>query len=232
MLAWKPQGVIVGEPTQMKVVAATGGFVRWRIATLGAAAHSSRPERGHNAIYDMARVVTTLVDDYLPTITAEHPLIGRASAAMTVVRGGQQVNVIPSRCEATFDRRLVPGEEGDEEVAKVRELLDRLSLHYPGIQIEHLGFESAPPMATLDDEALARRAAEVLNSAGVSTTIAGELYTTNGNHFAAAGLPTIVTGPGDIAQAHTPDEYIDLEQLELGVQGYLALMNGLGAVRS
>ncbi len=226
-LPWRPGGVIVGEPTQMKVLAATGGFVRWTIVTLGTAVHSSRPERGHNAIYDMARVVTTVVDDYLPTITAEHPLIGRASAALTVIRGGQQVNVIPPRCEATFDRRLVPGEDAIGEVTKVRQLLEKLATKHPGLEVEHIRFESAPPMATLDEGVLARRAADLIASAGIPSAITGELYTTNGNHFAAAGIPTIVAGPGDIAQAHTPDEWIELAELEMGVRGYLALMNGL-----
>jgi acetylornithine deacetylase len=82
-------------------------------------------------------------------------------------------------------------------------------------------------MATLDEGKMAQRAAELLQETGIESAVTGELYTTNGNHFAAAGIPTIVAGPGDIAQAHTPDEWIELEQLELGVMGYLALMNGL-----
>lgn len=226
-LPWRPTGVVVGEPTLMNVLAATGGFVRWTMVTLGAAAHSSRPERGHNAVYDMARVVTTIVDRYLPTITAEHPLIGQASAALTVIRGGQQVNVIPPRCEATFDRRLVPGEDAIGEVTRVRQMLEELATRHPGMQVEHTRFESAPPMATLDEGRLAQSAAQILEGAGIRSQVTGELYTTNGNHFAAAGIPTIVAGPGDIAQAHTPDEWIELKQLELGARGYLALMNGL-----
>lgn len=221
------RGVIVGEPTGMDVLGATGGFVRWTIGAHGRAAHSSRPERGHNAIYDMARVVTTIQEQYLPTITATHPLIGQASAAITVVRGGQQVNVIPSHCQITFDRRLVPGESGDAEVAKVRQLLATLTDRNPGMQLEHSAFESAPPMAEVDGGALAKATQRVLSLHGLESHLTGELFTTNGNHFAAAGIPTVVVGPGDIAQAHTVDEWIALEELERGVEGYLTLMNGL-----
>jgi acetylornithine deacetylase len=223
-LDWRPAGVVVGEPTQMNVLAATGGFVRWKITTRGRACHSSRPERGHNAIYDIARVITTIERAYIDNISATDPLVGRASAAITVIRGGKQVNVIPDAATITFDRRLVPGEEGDAEVRLVRELLDELRAEHPGMSIEHHDFETAPPMATIDDGALGEWAARVIRGTGVESRILGELFTTNGNHFAAAGLPTIVVGPGDIAQAHLPDEWIALDELDRGVAGYLAMM--------
>jgi acetylornithine deacetylase len=224
MLDWRPAGVVVGEPTQMNVLAATGGFVRWKMSTHGKACHSSRPERGHNAIYDMARLVTTLEQHYIDRIAATHPLIGRASAAITVIRGGKQVNVIPDGATITFDRRLVPGENADAEVDVVRGLANQLCVQHPGMVVEYHDFEEAPPMASVDGGAFAERTAETLERLGIRSSILGELFTTNGNHFAAAGLPTIVSGPGDIAQAHLPDEWIALDELDRGVTGYLAIM--------
>jgi acetylornithine deacetylase len=94
----------------------------------------------------------------------------------------------------------------------------------PGMRVEHHQFESAPPMATVDEGRFAERAATAIRSTGVISRISGEPFTTNGNHFAAAGIPTIVTGPGDIAQAHLPDEWIALDELVRGVAGYLAIM--------
>jgi len=223
-LDWEPSGIVVGEPTHMNVLAATGGFVRWKIATHGKPYHSSQPDQGHNAIYDMARLITAVETEYLPGITAEHALIGKASAAITVVRGGKQVNVVPDHAELTFDRRLVPGEVADNEVAKVKSLLAKLADAHPNMKIEHHSFESAPPLAPVDEGRLATSAAEAIRTTGVESRISGELYTTNGNHFAAAGLPTIVAGPGDIAQAHTLDEWIAITELERGVAGYLAIM--------
>lgn len=223
-LGWRPAGVVVGEPTQMDVLAATGGFERWKMTTRGKACHSSRPERGHNAIYDLARLITAIEEQYIARIEAEHPLIGKASAAITVVRGGRQVNVIPSEATITFDRRLVPGEDGMAERAAVQQLAERLAASRPGMQVEHHDYESAPPMAAIDQGVFAERAAGAIRSTGPKSEIRGELFTTNGNHFAAAGLPTIVTGPGDIAQAHMPDEWIALDELERGVAGYRAIM--------
>lgn len=224
MLEWKPAGVVVGEPTQMNVLGATGGFVRWKMSTHGQACHSSKPDRGHNAIYDMARLITVLEDQYISGVQATHPLVGKASAAITVITGGKQVNVVPAEATITFDRRLVPGEEGQRELTAVQTLAEQVASARPGMTVTHHQFESAPPMDTIDDGALADRALAAIASVGIESHIAGEPFTTNGNHFAGAGLPTIVVGPGDIAQAHTPDEWIDLEQLARGVEGYAAIM--------
>lgn len=223
-LQWRPAGVVVGEPTQMNVLAATGGFERWKMSTRGKACHSSRPDRGHNAIYDIAQLITAIEQQYIAQIGATHPLVGKASAAITVVHGGKQVNVIPSAATLTFDRRLVPGEVGEAERAAVQQVAAQVAATRPGMQVEHHDFESAPPMAAIDGGEFAERAARAIRSAGIDSQIRGELFTTNGNHFAAAGLPTIVAGPGDIAQAHMPDEWIAVEQLERGVAGYRAIM--------
>ncbi|WP_442481765.1 M20 family metallopeptidase [Aeoliella sp. SH292] len=224
MLDWRPAGVVVGEPTQMDVLAATGGFVRWKMTTYGKACHSSKPDQGHNAIYDMAYLIIAIEQDYIRKITSTHPLVGRGSAAITVIKGGKQVNVIPADATITFDRRLMPGEEGAVEMQKVMAIAEAVAASRPGMRVEHHQFESAPPMATVDDGRFAERAAMAIRSTGVSSRITGEPFTTNGNHFAAAGIPTIVTGPGDIAQAHLPDEWIALDELDRGVAGYLAIM--------
>ncbi|QDU57966.1 M20 family metallopeptidase [Aeoliella mucimassa] len=231
LLGWRPAAVVVGEPTRMNVLAATGGFIRWKMTTLGKACHSSQPDRGHNAIYDMARLITMLEDDYIAKIEATDPLVGRASAAGTVVSGGRQVNVIPSEATLTFDRRLVPGEIGETELTRVKELVAELIARRPGMQVDHHHFESAPPMAVVDGGAWSEAAVAALASVGITSKISGELFTTNGNHFAAAGIPTLVTGPGDIAQAHTVDEWIELEQIALGIKGYTALMQAEVPIR-
>ena len=124
----------------------------------------------------------------------------------------------------TFDRRLVPGEKADDEVERVRQVVDRVCQIHPDMKVTHHDFESAPPMVAIDDGALAEQAAAVLIAAGIESRIRGELFTTNGNHFATSGLPTIVVGPGDIAQAHMPDESISLDELTMGVRGYMAIM--------
>jgi acetylornithine deacetylase len=87
--------------------------------------------------------------------------------------------------------------------------------------------EPAPPFGPELNGPLSERVAGLLRDADIDARVQGAPYTTNANHYAAAGLASVVLGPGDIAQAHTKDEWIALEQLELGVRGYRKLMESL-----
>lgn len=223
---WSVAGVVVGEPTQMRAVAATGGFLRWKLTTRGVAAHSSRPEHGRNAIVAMARVVAAMQDEYIDRLTAAHPLAGHAACSVTLIEGGVQHNVVPDRCTVTLDRRLAPGESSDAELAAVAALLEKRKSADPTLEYEQHAIETAPPMAGEANLPLADWCVERLADAGVASAVGGEPYTTNANHYAAAGLPCVVLGPGDIAMAHTKHERLELADLEAGVRGYGAILRG------
>lgn len=219
-------GVVVGEPTHMRVVAETNGFVRARVVAHGVAAHSSRPERGRNAIADMARVVLAIEGELSEGLRAkqkENPrLSGGGAVSVNRITGGAQMNVTPERCEIGVDRRLAPGETPEQAVAEIQSLVERLG--DPQMRIEVEPIDSAPPFPLGANEPLARWAVETLTGAGIASQVAGEPYTTDANHLAGAGLRCVVLGPGDIAYAHTHNESIGVEELEEGVRGYRALM--------
>ncbi len=108
-----PAAMIVAEPTELNVVAAHKGVVRWRCRTSGVAAHSSTPELGRNAIYEMARVINSLEQyaaEEAPKL-ADHPRLGQPTMSVGLVEGGVSVNVVPESCWIEIDRRLVPGED-------------------------------------------------------------------------------------------------------------------------
>ena len=222
-LGWRPDLVIVGEPTRMRVVAASNGFVRWRVTTHGVAAHSSTPQLGHNAIHDMARVITAIEQHHIQPLNATHPLTGKASCSVNGIHGGVQHNIVPERCEIQIDQRLIPGQTPDEAVQSATRAIDSLRDTHPRLRYEFSHVESAPPYASDALLAVGQEVASYLTDAGISSEVIGAPYTTNANHYANE-LPALVLGPGDIAQAHTKDEWISLEQLELGVSGYRALM--------
>lgn len=226
-LGWSPAAVVVGEPTQMNVVRAANGYVRIRLATHGRAAHSSSPEQGLNAISTMARAVTAIEDQYIARLDATHPLTGRSTCSINVIRGGSEHNVVPPRCEVTIDHRLTPGQDGEQALAGIRAALDALAARDNRLEYSFDDVETAPPMGPELNGPLSEHVASVLNAAGIASTVHGAPYTTNANHYGGAGLKCVVLGPGDIAQAHTKDEWISLEQLQLGVQGYRALMESL-----
>ncbi|MEM6329031.1 MAG: M20/M25/M40 family metallo-hydrolase [Planctomycetota bacterium] len=228
-LDWRPAGVVVGEPTQMRCVAASNGFVRWRIVTRGRAAHSSTPGQGHNAIYDMARVVLAMERDHIGRLDAQHPMTGHAACSINGIEGGVQHNIVPDRCVVQVDQRLTPGQAPGDALASahaaIKPLLgEPLMGGHTGLDYAFEGVESAEAFAPAGGYGFAESIAQRLEAAGVASAVTGAPYTTNANHYAQAGLPCVVLGPGDIAQAHTVDEWLSLEQLELGVRGYGALL--------
>jgi len=199
---------IVGEPTRLKVVTCHKGDVWLRLEARGRSAHGSRPELGKNAVHEMARVV-----DWLETVYAarlrrrRHPLLGRATVNVGTIAGGVQANIVPDFCSITVDRRTLPGESTDGVVRELRSLLKRA-----GLKAEVTSTKGAPcqPMETDPELPLVQR----LMSAARQPRPAGVDYYCDASVLSEAGIPAVVFGPGDIAQAHTADEWISLPSLE------------------
>jgi len=213
----KLRGVIVGEPTLLKPVVAHNGVIRWRTITRGRAVHSSVPSKGVSAISAMLKVVETLESKYVPSVTRSHPLTGSAAASVNVIRGGNAVNIIPAYCEIECDRRTVPGETPEQ-------VLSERDTALAGHTVEHDSLYVVPAM----DDALGRNfhkwISPVLTRHGCDATGRGAAYVTDASHYAAAGAPCIVWGPGDLAQAHTKDEWVALDQLNQASAVYLDLL--------
>lgn len=225
MLPWKPSGAIVGEPTMLAPITAHNGVVRWSIHTTGQAAHSSDPSRGKSAISMMLRVVDAIETHYVPSLGATHPLTGKAQCSVNVIAGGEQINIIPARCSVQIDRRLVPGESGDTVLPAVQKILDALKREHPQLVVEQGQPFIDPPLDPASGQALHALVAQALTPLGLPTTALGAAYGTDASNFCAAGIPAIVLGPGDIAQAHTADEWIALDQLQQAAKVYLSIMN-------
>jgi acetylornithine deacetylase/succinyl-diaminopimelate desuccinylase-like protein len=210
-----PDAAIVAEPTQLDVVVAHKGAVRWRAITHGLATHSSQPHLGRNAIYRMAQVVQCLeryAHDVVPHLAA-HRLCGRPTLSVGLIQGGLSVNTVPDRCTIEIDRRVLPVEDPSQALAHcLAHLRSELSDDFP---LTH----EPPFMATrgLMDGAnasLAERLGDLARQRSGRGTAVGVPYGTDAPHFAATGCPTVVFGPGSIDQAHTADEWLDLTQLE------------------
>ena len=213
----KLRGLIVGEPTLLRPVVATNGVVRWKTITRGRATHSSDPGKGVSAISAMLKVVETLESKYVPSVTRTQPMTGRAAASVNMIRGGTAVNIIPALCEIECDRRTVPGETA-EQVLRERDAA------LAGHVVEHDSLYVVPAM----DDALGRDfqkwISPVLTRHGCDATGRGAPYVTDASHYAAAGAPSIVFGPGDLSQAHTKDEWVALDQLNKASAVYLDLL--------
>lgn len=212
------RGIVVGEPTGLRPVVAHNGALRWRTITRGVAAHSSDPSKGRSAVSAMVRVIEALEARFIPLATRDFPLTGRAAASINVIRGGSAVNIIPDYCEIICDRRLVPGETAAQVLAERDDAL-------AGLTVEHDGQYLAPPLPPENSAALHQWMKPAFVTSGLDATATGAAYATDASHFAEIGAQVIVLGPGDIAQAHTRDEWLDRHALKAASSLYLALMN-------
>ena len=223
-LGWRPQGVIVGEPTNLQPIVAHNGVLRGIVTTRGVACHSSDPSNGRSAISAMAKVIDFLESRYIPTLDATHPLTGKAQSSINVIRGGTQFNIIPDSCEVRFDRRLVPGENGEEVIPTIEKLLDELRAEDANLEVEASLIFFDPPVAVEENDAFVPFVQGVLRAQGLPDTKLGVPYGTDASQYCDIGLSCVVLGPGDIKQAHTKDEWLALDQLEKAIEVYGALM--------
>lgn len=211
----RPDAAIVAEPTELNVVTAHKGAVRWRLHTSGKAAHSSQPEAGENAVYAMAPVLQAL-EAYQRTATKEiapHPLCGGATLSVGVISGGISVNTIPARCTIEIDRRLIPGETPDGGLQHVLKFLASQP-NVPKHLIHEPPYLVGPPLSDVGNDAIAQQLLAAVQTVSPSRKVIGVPFGTDAATFAANGVPSVVFGPGSIAQAHTADEWLELEQLE------------------
>ena len=223
-LPWKPVGVIVGEPTMCKVIVAHNGVLRWKIRTKGVAAHSSNPANGRSAISAMAKLILEFERIYCAETHAIHPLTGRSACSVNTINGGSAVNIIPSNCEIEIDRRILPGEDPLDVRKSIQAVLDRISLADSSIEVE----TSEPfidfPLDPLSNVEFAAQISKSLDSLGFADELLGVAYGTDASTYSFAGLSAVVIGPGSIDQAHTKDEWIEVQELDKAVVIYEQFM--------
>jgi acetylornithine deacetylase/succinyl-diaminopimelate desuccinylase-like protein len=198
---------IVGEATRLKVVTAHKGSLWLQLQTAGRSAHGARPELGRNAVHRMARVVDALETDYAAELRRHtHPLLGHPTISVGTIRGGTQPNIVPDSCIITVDRRTLPGETESSVKRGIVSTLARKGLKATvtsGKQAPALPLETDPRLPFVH---------RFLKNLGQRHPL-GIHYFCDASILSQGGIPSVVFGPGDIAQAHTADEWISLESL-------------------
>ncbi|MEP7182001.1 MAG: acetylornithine deacetylase [Betaproteobacteria bacterium] len=213
----KPLGCIVGEPTGMELVVAHKGKKSWRCRVRGHEAHSSLTPKGVNAVQIACEIVTYLTNvarsfrdhgthdaDYDVPFTTVHT---------GVIHGGTALNIVPRECWFDFEIRHLPFDDPDELYAEVKDYAERFLPDMrkvsaaAGIEFDHLstmpGFDTAGDSAIVD-----------LGRACNGTHDCGKVsFGTEASLFHGATIPAVICGPGHIAQAHQPDEWVALDQL-------------------
>ncbi|KFC75354.1 Acetylornithine deacetylase (ArgE) [Bosea sp. LC85] len=217
-----PSAVIVGEPSMMQVVTGHKGGTRMKTTVRGHAVHSSRVDIGVPAVMIAGKLIAWH-DEVMTENKARTPNDNGFEPPYTtlhvgVVQGGTAVNITAEHCSFTHEVRVIPGERDNNYVeryrARIAELEAGMKAIAPetGIEMEITSFTPAlGPEQHGEAEALSRR----LTGDNGSHVVA---YGTEGGLFQAAGWSTVVCGPGDIAQAHQPDEFITVAQLDAGAR--------------
>jgi len=169
----------------------------------------------------MARIVDLLETDYATQLRKrKHPLLGTATVNVGTISGGTQPNIVPDGCTISVDRRTLPGET---EASVHREITALLKSKKLSATIFSAKLAPALPLETDFRLPLVQK---FLQIAGQSKP-AGVHYFCDAAILSAGGIPSVVFGPGDIAQAHTADEWISLAELERGKNLLRRFLNSL-----
>lgn len=212
-------GCIVGEPTNMQPVVAHKGINVWRCTLHGKAAHSSLTPRGSNAIEYAARLICR-IRDMADSYQANGPYdqffdVPYTTMTTNQIRGGIAVNTIPELCEFAYEFRNLPGIDPAGIQAQVeayvqQELLPRMRREFADARIEFASLAGAPAFDSAETEAI-NQLVQALTGDREKRKVA---YATEAGLFQQAGIPTVVCGPGAIADAHKANEYVEIAQLQ------------------
>jgi acetylornithine deacetylase len=214
----KPSMVIVGEPTEMRVVNAHKGKLSMRATVRGLSCHSSLAPQGVNAVEAAARL-TVFLSDLARRKAQEGPFdeafdVPHTTVHAGVIDGGTALNIVPSECRLAFEFRNLPQDDPRDLLAEAvdfvrREVEPAMQAIDPatGFTFEEL---SAFPALDTEPDAAVVTLAKALARANDTGKVA---FGTEAGLFAADGIPAVVCGPGSIEQAHKPDEFIALDQL-------------------
>jgi acetylornithine deacetylase/succinyl-diaminopimelate desuccinylase family protein len=211
-----PDAAIVAEPTNLDVITAHKGVIRWWCATDGQAGHLSQARPGCNAIYKMSHVLSA-VERYEQEVISRlpaHPLCGPNTLNVGTIQGGTCVNIVPDQCRIEIELRAPPGEDAEVRRRDLLAYLERetglapLPRHDPP-------YMYAPPLSGENNQTLAGQLSHAVREAIGSCRCHGAPYATDAAFYAQSGVPAVVFGPGAIEQAHTADEWIALDQLHL-----------------
>jgi acetylornithine deacetylase len=210
---WRTDAAVVTEPTDLSIAVAHKGFQWISLETRGRAAHGSRPLDGRDAILRMGRVLAALeaLDRRLQQGSA-HPLLGTASLHASLIEGGHELSSYPARAALQYERRTLPGESSDIARVEAETILAELKLADPDFDGEaRLVFgrdayeiDAASPLPGLLEEAA--------GAVGCATSIAGMTFWTDAAILGAAGIPSVLFGPGG-AGLHSIEEYVVVDDL-------------------
>jgi succinyl-diaminopimelate desuccinylase len=211
----KPDFVVAGEQTLNRVCVGERGGAGTTVTVYGRAAHAALPWEGVHAIDGMVKVLSALEVELWPKLEARrHPLFDPPSTrTVSMIEGGVKQNVVPDRCQVYIDRRIIPGETSDGAVDEIRQIAERVIAPIPGMRVEVSGPSGVTATLSDPESPLVKAMAAANEAMGLDPAPIGYNMATDGRHFAAAGIPTVIYGPGDFSLAHVPNEWVGVDEV-------------------
>ncbi|HEX2413912.1 MAG TPA: M20/M25/M40 family metallo-hydrolase [Thermoleophilaceae bacterium] len=207
---------VVTEPTGLAVAIAHKGFVWAEIEVSGRAAHGSQPQLGIDAIVKTGPVLTALGELDATLGERTHPLVGRGSVHASLIEGGAELSSYPADCTVGLERRTLPGETAADVEAELAALLDRCRASDPELVAGQRALLARGPFEVKADAEIVgavRRAAASVTGAAEPEVI-GASYWADSAFIAAAGIPTVLFGPGGEG-AHALEEWVSIPDTEV-----------------
>lgn len=220
---------IAGEPTNLRVVRACKGCVRWEVEISGRSAHSSKPHEGASAIM-AGKALLAAYEREMEKRTEVHALVGTPTLTCTAFHGGEGPNTVPSKSVLRFDYRYLPSEDGLAVWARFRDVALKMAATRPGIEMTlREPFVNSSAMDVPADADIVTRMGAVCAAHGIEAEAIGVPYGSDATKmFNISAIPTIVFGPGNIDQAHAVDEHVEIAQVTKAARMLVDLAHGLG----
>lgn len=213
-----PRAVIVGEPTEMKLIGGNKGTRIYRTRVTGVPGHSSDPRNGANAIIAASRMIA-FIDDLgheIATGGAQESAFDPPHTTMSVgvIEGGTAHNIIPEFCDITWGMRVLPSDDADVYEARIRSYCSETLEPAMKAVAPHTGFEHHKVVDVIglqpDEDSAAETLVRQLTGLNQSGVVS---FGTEAGAFQNAGMPAVIFGPGNIDQAHKADEFIAIDQM-------------------
>jgi acetylornithine deacetylase/succinyl-diaminopimelate desuccinylase len=225
-------GAVIGEPTGMRIALGHKGLEWLKITVLGKKVHGGRMELGINAIAMAGRLIEQIYHEYVPILNQRtHPVLGHPTINIGRIEGGDQPSTVPGNCTLEIDRRWIPAESLEQVYDELSAILTELQRQDPRFRAELTGYYPPgkllrhSPFCTEETDPIVQSAQSSLKQSGFDN-----IQLTAFPAWSDAGILTgytkarcIVIGPGDLALAHTPEEYIETQDLEKAARFYGAL---------
>lgn len=213
--------LVIGEPTNEKVVVGHKGALWLEITTYGKTAHGSMPDYGINAVDHMVYVINELTSLKLSWTIAKEPL-GSSSLAVTMIEGGIQTNVIPDRCTIRVDIRTVPPQAHEKLIKELNKKLDKLVENNQLYEYKLTKILDRPSIITSSTSALIQCALAIKGE--TDDQCFGVSYYTDGAVLnPRSEIPTLIYGPGDEKLAHQPNESVNIDAFLRSIEFYKKL---------